>query len=872
MVFGQTKNISRRTLFSVAIFFSLVLVLSAMPTPAHAFWGISFGDDIVKPLTQLLVGAITFIPAFIFFLVAGVTNWIIGVTINIGVIPGAEGTPTFVKFGWEFSRQFVNMFFLLILVFIGLATILRLKEYELQKTLPKLIIVALLVNFSAVLVGFVADVGNLMTRFFLDVIGSFGATSFTDIFTQGSETVNSIFGVEGGNAFSNALSALTFGLVLAFFFAFSAFAYAALAIIFFIRLIVLWTLVIMAPFAFAFSILPATQSWWSKWIGALTQWAFVTIPIGFFMFLSNMILKNPVFENSTPLAVGGLEESGALSNIMAQMISPIAAIILLFIGISIATSIAPGVVGSVLKKVSVGAVWKSRAAQRLKGKTAGMLARRGGLHLAARQFGRLGAAGSNLDERANQSTNRIQKWGRKTGAKAMKLGGFTGRSLTGGAQRGLMQYEEKQRPVELPPGFAKWDPKRQGDYINSMTNSSDRFQAGKILADNGTLRLASPAFQSQYEADARRSLNDGDAFEQDERNAYYRAYPEALTENGDLRRRLQRAGVSKSNVDKIIKGREDGKPVDEAGLEKLKVDGNRQSIARTIASAEKKYEEARELITTGLQHTGEPINAALDIEYGLEHNLITKADVEADRTIAAGKVKTALTTQGKWDDYDKKGREGFLRDTAATTSFVRDNRAQYTKNVADFGGDDLGRRVGFASSSSQHIRNGQTEFGREAIDDILQGAGGVNDLTNTPEKLKKYAKTNPQMFSFFMDSVAGREFPVEGRNHMVDVYNRPTTNTADFKKLLRVEDLAAKGPALSKMQGLFQRMHAIQEGLTEAHKRGAAPGVIRTEEARYKNLEDQILILKASIARSATVKSAYPNIEREIQELESLMK
>ena len=96
-----------------------------------------FLDPVVEGFAHLFVGAIISIPAFIFFVVAGTANWIIRVVVSTPVIPG-QGVG-FVDQGFDFTRQFVNIFFLVILVFIGLATILRFREYELQRTLPRLI-------------------------------------------------------------------------------------------------------------------------------------------------------------------------------------------------------------------------------------------------------------------------------------------------------------------------------------------------------------------------------------------------------------------------------------------------------------------------------------------------------------------------------------------------------------------------------------------------------------------------------------------------------------------------------------------------------------------------------------------------------------
>ena len=327
----------------VAVFLLMGL---ALPVTAHAF---SFsclfdiGECVVVGIAKLIVAIIATPPALIFFVVAGITNWLITIVINIPVVPGVVGTPAFVTTGFELTRQIANMFFLLILVFIGLATILRLQEYQLQRTLPKLILIALLVNFSSLLVGFVVDVANIATNFFLHLVGvGFNLKVFTDIFTSGNAQVDAIFNGPGSNMEQFA-GAIAFGVVLSLFFLFASFAYIAIANIFFLRLVILWTLIILAPLAFLAFILPGTKKWWDQWLSALIQWSFLAVPIAFFIWLSNQILLHPVAQFTAgpalPLSASNFQD------LITMIISPVASLVLLSIGMAISVSIGPSIVG-----------------------------------------------------------------------------------------------------------------------------------------------------------------------------------------------------------------------------------------------------------------------------------------------------------------------------------------------------------------------------------------------------------------------------------------------------------------------------------------------------------------------------------------------
>jgi hypothetical protein len=93
-----------------------------------------------------------------------------------------------VDIGWQVTRNFANLGFVLALLWIGLATALKLSEYEAKKSLPRLILMILLVNFSPVICGVVVDAANIVMNFFLGAIGdwtpiwNFAKSIITDVF------------------------------------------------------------------------------------------------------------------------------------------------------------------------------------------------------------------------------------------------------------------------------------------------------------------------------------------------------------------------------------------------------------------------------------------------------------------------------------------------------------------------------------------------------------------------------------------------------------------------------------------------------------------------------------------------------------------
>ena len=321
--------------------FAVILLLAFIPSFAQA----GVHNSIRDALIELIVFLITVVPASIFFVVAGLTNWMIGIVTSIGIVPGAVGTPPFVELGWQFTRNLVNALFILILVFIGLATILRIQSYQLQRTLPSLLIIALLVNFSGVFVGLIVDMGNLISNFFLSAVGQFSFQTFGNILTTGQTAIKEL----------DFWQSITYAFVMAIFYMVAALIFFVVFLLFFVRTVVLWTLTILAPLAFAAFVLPATKKYWSQWLGQLIQWSIIGIPIGFFLYLSNTVLQLP---NDLPGNLSGnllgsdpvLTGVGAsLGSLIASILSPIVGLALLAIGVTLSMQMAPAGAQGIIK-------------------------------------------------------------------------------------------------------------------------------------------------------------------------------------------------------------------------------------------------------------------------------------------------------------------------------------------------------------------------------------------------------------------------------------------------------------------------------------------------------------------------------------------
>ncbi len=228
----------------------------------------------------------------------------------------------FVNEAWGIVRDFVNMFFILILVIIGLSTALRIKEYEAQKTLPLLIGMALLINFTPMICGLFIDVSNIIMNFFLDGVGLGLGRGFEQLGISWKHFAGMI-------STASPASVAGFGFSMALFTFITAFVYLIFAFLFIIRYLALWILVILSPLAFFAYILPRTRGAWNMWWQQFTQWCFVGVGGAFFLYLAELMNVKLADVVISPPASAGNPEMNAITAFFPFLIP----IVFLIIGV-----------------------------------------------------------------------------------------------------------------------------------------------------------------------------------------------------------------------------------------------------------------------------------------------------------------------------------------------------------------------------------------------------------------------------------------------------------------------------------------------------------------------------------------------------------
>ena len=246
-------------------------------------------------------------------LAGSLLEWSMGLPIQL------QGNPV-VEAGWQFTLNLANLFIVLIFLGIALSYIFRIETYGMKKALPRLIVIAILINFSLLFVGMFADVSTVFQNTILEKAGSGSGQglisgSITNTIATSQSYVNRLIvlgaasagllaipGVDVVTMSARIILFLAFipQLVNAFFLSFFNIILSIIYFVYFAlfmgRIIVFWILGIISPLAFLAFILPGTEKYFKQWLHALISWAFLGVIVLFLLVVGLQLIVGLVAE------------------------------------------------------------------------------------------------------------------------------------------------------------------------------------------------------------------------------------------------------------------------------------------------------------------------------------------------------------------------------------------------------------------------------------------------------------------------------------------------------------------------------------------------------------------------------------------------
>ncbi|MDP3901640.1 MAG: hypothetical protein Q8Q37_01520 [bacterium] len=271
-------------------------------------------------LRKFLGWALTKI-AYFFSYVASLLIALAGAFITFLVDASKEITSNgFVTTGFGLTLQIANLGFVLAMIFIGIATILRLENYKTKDLLRKLIIAAVLINFSFAIVGVFLDFANIIGNFFLNGVTGQGGVGALATKLAGSldiqkltdappVTLNNVHGLE---EFANVVVLLGALALIAIFNAILVIVFYVTAFLLLLRNIWLMILLIVMPIVWLFWIFPGLSKHWTDWWGKFISWTFFYPAVMFFIYLS--INASDQIEKSVGTSVNNADATTALAS------------------------------------------------------------------------------------------------------------------------------------------------------------------------------------------------------------------------------------------------------------------------------------------------------------------------------------------------------------------------------------------------------------------------------------------------------------------------------------------------------------------------------------------------------------------------------
>lgn len=277
---------------------------------------------------------------------AGVTMWAAVLQWTMG-LDWSYTSGGIVDIGWPIVRDLANIFFVIALVAIGLATALRIEGYQVKKTLPTLVAIILLINFTPVIAGLIVDASNVVMNFFIQGLDP---GSYMNAHMSAIRSVRPPSIWEALNPFKEIGMLLGTLIIIAVDFIVQ-FIFMVFALLFLVRYIAIWILVILSPIAFASYILPATRSTWKLWWSQFLQWCIIGATTGFFLYLGTMLLSKLDEIIPLPSTQGGesLDPTNILISLMPLITVAIFYCIGLFVSLSTSAMGAKGIISSMKK-------------------------------------------------------------------------------------------------------------------------------------------------------------------------------------------------------------------------------------------------------------------------------------------------------------------------------------------------------------------------------------------------------------------------------------------------------------------------------------------------------------------------------------------
>lgn len=257
------------------IFFSCIILGSVVflffPNLAQA----GIGNSIAKLIAWILLPVI----------------WLLGklVSLFLSILIAIAQYNDFIKsaavtYGWTIVRDFANMFFVLILLVIAFATILRVESYNLKTWLPKLVIMAILINFSKLICGVIIDFAQVIMLTFIGAVKEITGGTMIELLgvskiLEFNESQVERIEVSGWTILSSVILGVIMMIV-------AVVVIVVMLMMIIVRMVMIWIYIVLSPLAYLLASFPQGKKYSERWWSDFSKNVIVGPIIAFFLWLS----------------------------------------------------------------------------------------------------------------------------------------------------------------------------------------------------------------------------------------------------------------------------------------------------------------------------------------------------------------------------------------------------------------------------------------------------------------------------------------------------------------------------------------------------------------------------------------------------------
>ena len=538
--------------------------------------------------------------------------------------------------GWTIARNVANFFFIFILLYIAISIILQLGGDQ-KKLIVWVVIIALLINFSAVFTRFVIDVSNVFAyQFYSSIVGRtvsdpcaaeqssaqgitaryMHALKLNEWAQEDQPSKESIYKAGSGLA-----AIMVAGIGSAVFIMITAWSFIVAAALMFMRTALLMILIILSPLAFVGAIVPQLRNMMGSWWAALTGQAFFAPIYLFFVFLTLVLIQGSagVFEAAS-------SKSGT-SILMSAFVKYSIYITLIIFGLVQAKKMSSVGAEAVQEKVLGGLSWA-------RGQTTGVAGRH--------TIGRMGRALGDSEWIKSASAGGKGMWGKVAGAPLKAFGDKTAEAKYGGTKsysdivkRQVERAKGIRNPLERAKAMGTMSAAAQKAYYDSLSEreKAETSEAAKSYGGQTAERVRAQQERltpEQLEKVEKAGVEGKDAVHKKEQSADI----EAIVGNPDKKL----AGLPKSSperkerIEKVVKGLKDDEgrklqkiieDADEADIDTLYAHMDPLDLV-DLAGKAKLTEDSRIKMRKGLaRHKSANPNSAIVLEVNSNPKLYT---------------------------------------------------------------------------------------------------------------------------------------------------------------------------------------------------------------------------------------------------------